>query len=266
MRVAVSTVGFPDVDLLDLPRAVRSVGATGIAVGIGPNGPLSLGATAATVSTFLERCSQAGVTVSATYGYAGRKLLSDAAADDADQAKRCVDLAAGLGAPVCRIFAGTARGTDDVIDRFLEACRPVADHAAAAGVRLGFPTHHDLAFDPLSCRRLVEGLGRDRAGIIFTGPNLELDGIDPQIALVQMADLVLQAEVKDWKRAVGTAHPVAIGTGEATVWPLLEALAASGFDGWITLHHLRQHHPELAPLSAMVATRVGLIAAAARSR
>ena len=264
MGVAVSTVSFPGVALLDLPRAARSVGAHGIALGIGPGGPLTPDATAATVTAFLDSCAQAGVTVSATYGYAGRALLSDpaAAASDVDLARRCIDLAAMLGAPVCRVFAGTAAGSGAVIDRFVQACLPVAEHAAGMAVHLGFPTHHDLAFDPASCRRLVEGLGRDRAGIIFTGANLELDGIDPLAALSAMTDLILQVELKDWHEG----HPVAIGTGEATVWPLAEALAAAGFDGWITLHHLRQHHPEMGPLSPAVAARLGSIMAAALAR
>jgi sugar phosphate isomerase/epimerase len=171
-----------------------------------------------------------------------------------------------LGAPVCRVFAGKAPGTTAVIERFVEAARPVAAHAAGAGVRLGFPTHHDLAFDPNSCRRLIEGLGGDRAGIIFTGSNLELDGIGPLEALSEMADLVVQAELKDWRRSGGKAQPVAIGSGEATVWPLVEVLAAAGFDGWVTLHHLRQHHPELGPLAPTISARVSEILAEAQPR
>jgi sugar phosphate isomerase/epimerase len=112
----------------------------------------------------------------------------------------------------------------------------------------------------------VEGLGRDRAGIIFTGPNLELDGINPLAALSEMAELVVQAEVKDWRKEGAKAHPVAIGTGEATVWPIVEALAASGFAGWITLHHLRQHHAEMGSLSPEIAKRVGGILAQASMR
>ena len=263
MRIAVSTVGLPGVDLMDLPQAARAAGVVGLALGIGPAGPLTPDITAATLAEFRDRCAGEGVSISATYGYAGRALLTDPAASarDADQARRCIDLAARLDAPVCRVFAGKAPGSDADIDRFVDACHPVADHAAAAGLHLGFPTHHDLAFDPASCRRLVDGLGRDRVGIIFTGPNLELDGIDPLTALACMADLVLQAEIKDWHRRGGEAHPVAIGTGEATVWPVVEALAASGFAGWVTLHHLRQHHPEIGPLSPEVAARVGGILA-----
>jgi sugar phosphate isomerase/epimerase len=263
MRIAVSTVGFPGLGLMELPGAARAAGATGLALGIGPGGPLRIDTTEAVLAEFQDRCDADGIVVSATYGYAGRALLSDPTSvrSDTDLARRCIDLAARLGASVCRIFAGTERGSDPAIDRFIEACRPAADHAAGAGLRLGFPTHHDLASDPASCRRLVEGLGRDRAGIIFTGPNIELDGIDPLAALTEMTGLVLQAEVKDWIKVDGKAHPVAIGTGEAIVWPVVEALAASGFAGWVTLHHLLQHHPEMGQLSAAVAARVGGILA-----
>jgi sugar phosphate isomerase/epimerase len=258
MRIAVSTVAFPGVALRDLPRAARAVGAEGIALGVAPGGPMAPDAPAATITGFLARCRDEAVAVSAVYGYAGRRLLldPDAVRADAAFAKRCIDLAARLGAPVCRVFAGTAPGPYPVIDRFAEACRPIAAHAAAAGLQLGFPTHHDLASDARSCRRLIEAIGRDRAGIIFTGANLELDGIAPLDALNALDGLVVQAEIKDWRRDGLQAHPAPIGEGEATVWPLAAALAAGNFSGWVTLHHLRQHHPALPPLDPAVAARI----------
>jgi sugar phosphate isomerase/epimerase len=245
MRIAVSTVAFPGVALNDLPRAARAVGAEGIALGVSPT------ALATITTDFLRLCHDSAVRVSAVYGYAGRRLVSGDPTEDIDLARRCIDLAARLEAPVCRLFAGTTPGPDAAIDRFIEACRPVVAHAAGAGVRLGLPTHHDLAFDPRSCRRLIEGLGRANAGIIFTGANLERDGIAPLAALAEMQALVIQAEIKDWTRHGSDAHPVPIGTGEAMVWPLIEAL--SGLDIWVTLHHLRQHHPDLPPLDPAIA-------------
>jgi acyl dehydratase/sugar phosphate isomerase/epimerase len=261
MRVAVSTVAFPGAELLDLPRLAREAGAEGIALGVAPGGPMAPDAPAAEVSGFLARCRDEGVVVSAVYGYAGRRLLlgGDAARADCDLAKTCIDLAAALGASVCRVFAGTQPGSDTVINRFADACRPLASHAASLSVRLGFPTHHDLASDMRSCRRLIEGVGRDGAGIIFTGANLELDGVAPLGALDGLDGIVLQAELKDWRRDNGAAHPVPIGDGEATVWPLVAALAARDAGGWITVHYLRQHHPELPALDPAVAARVRTI-------
>jgi sugar phosphate isomerase/epimerase len=263
MPIAVSTVAFPGVALGDLPQAAQAVGAAGIALGVAPNGPMLPDASPSVVSDFLHQCRDIGLEVSATYGYAGRRLLLDpqAATADVELAKRCIDLAARLGAPVCRLFAATKPGPDDVMDHFIEACRPIATHAAGAGVRLGLPTHHDLAFDPRSCRRLIEGIGREHAGIIFTGANLELDGIAPIEALAEMADIVVQAEIKDWTRQHGEAHPAPIGAGEAVVWPIIEATARFGFAGWITLHHLRQHHPDLPALEPAVTARVRRIIA-----
>jgi sugar phosphate isomerase/epimerase len=262
MRVAVSTVAFPGVALRDLPRAAQKVGAEGIALGVAPGGPMAPNAPAAEVASFLTLCRDEGVAVSAIYGYAGRRLLldPDAARADSDLAKRCIDLAAQLGAPVCRVFAGTQPGQDQIIDRFAESCHSLAAHAAASGLKLGFPTHHDLASDARSSRRLIEAIGRDRAGIIFTGANLELDGIAPLEALTELDGFVVQAEFKDWRRDGLRAHPAPIGEGEAMVWPLAAALFAHQFTGWVTLHHLRQHHPELAPLDPALAARFRHIA------
>ena len=251
MRLAASTVAFPGMALADLPDCASALGLDGLAVTVSPRGSMTPDASAEDVARFRLGCRERNVHLSALYGYAGRGLLGGSAEvqNDIDLARRCLDLAEALGAPVCRVFAGTSRPTDDLIDRFIERCRPVASHAAGLGVKLGFPTHHDLAFDPASCRRLIDGLGRDRAGIIFNGPTMELDGIDPVVALGEMIGLVEQVELKDWRRSGGHEIPVPLGLGDATVMPIVEYLAAEGFEGWVTLHHLKQHHPELPDLT-----------------
>lgn len=268
MRLSASSVAFPDADLAELPRAAGATGVEGLALTVGERGALRPDMPPDAVDAVRRRCWDAGLAVSAVYGYAGRRVMLDrvARAQDVDLAKRCIDLAVRLEAPICRLFASTQRGTDEEIDRFLEACTPIFDHAAASGVLLCFPTHHDLAYDAASCRRLVAGFGRSRSGIIFTGPNLELDGIAPLAALAEMSDLIEQVELKDWRRRGDDALPVAIGTGEALVWPVVEQLAVGGYRGWITLHHLRQHHPELPELDAQVSAAVRDVADRARAR
>ena len=258
LRIAASTVAFPGVSLSELPGRAAALALDGIALTVAESGSMRPDASDAEIREFQARCRDLGIRVSALYGYAGRDMLGDPAARaaDLDLARRCIDLAARLEAPVCRIFAGSGRPTDDLVDRFVDACRPAGEHASRAKVVLGFPTHHDLAFDPGSCRRLVAGFGHGRAGIIFNGPSMELDGIAPVPAFHEMRDLVVQAELKDWRRDGGHDRPVPLGEGEATVWPLVEALAAAAFDGWVTLHHLRQHHPELPNLERGAAEAV----------
>ena len=110
-------------------------------------------------------------------------------------------------------------------------------------------------------RKKSPGFGPGRVGIIFNGPSMELDGIAPVAALERMRDIVIQAELKDWRRDGEHQTPTSIGKGHATVWPIVEALAANAFDGWVTLHHLKQHHPELPELERSTAEAVRLVAA-----
>lgn len=267
MRLAASSVAFPGSNLSELPRAALDTGVEGLAMNISERSALRPDTSLGAAALFYRQCQDEGLAVSAIYSYAGRRVLpGDAArAEDIDLAKRCIDMAVLLEAPVCRLFASTQRGTDDQIDRFLDACRPIFDYAAATDVVLAFPTHHDLAYDSHSCRRLVAGFGRSRTGIIFTGPNLELDGIEPLAALAEMYDLVEQVELKDWRREGGHAHPAPIGMGDAIVWPIVEALALANYGGWITLNHLKQHHPDLPALDKEVSAAVRKIAVCART-
>lgn len=261
--ISASTVAFPGLPLAELPQRAVALGLDGIALTVSAHGSMRPDAPESEIRDFQARCRDAGIRVSALYGYAGRGMLADARAlaADLDLARHCIDLGARLEAPLCRIFAGSERPTDELIDRFVEACRPAAEHAYQAGLILGFPTHHDLAFDPDSCRRLIAGLGRERAGIIFNGPSMELDGIAPVAALHSMRDLVVQLELKDWRRVGEKEIPTALGAGKAKVWPLVEALDAVAFDGWVTLHHLKQHHPELPELESGAADTVRRVAA-----
>ena len=230
----------------------------GLAITCSDRGSLPLDASVSELRDFRFRCEDAGVAISALYGYAGRGMLGDslAKAHDIALAWRCIDLAVQLNCGLARLFAWKGPPSTAQIDRFVEACRPIADYASAAQVKLGFPTHHDLAFDSASCRRLIDGLGRDRAEIIFNGQSLELDGIEPVATLAAMGDIVGQVELKDWRRDGKEAVPVPIGTGHATVFPVVEELAALNFRGWVTLHHLRQYHPDLAPLEPSVSLAV----------
>lgn len=263
MRIAVSSVAFPGVALAELPARAAEVGAQGLALTISENGSLPLNALPSVLRDLQRKCEDASVQISAIYGYAGRGMLAERLVreNDIELATRCIDVASQLHCDVVRLFAWKERPTPDLIDRYVEAARPVATYATAAGVRLGIPTHHDLAFDPASCRKLVTGLGLCSAFIIFNGQSLESDGIEPVSALREMFDVVGQVELKDWRRSGREVVPMPIQSGEATVMPVVEELAALGFGGWLTLHHLRQHHPELPALDPQVSTRVRQAAA-----
>ncbi len=58
-----------------------------------------------------------------------------------------------------------------------------------------------------------------------------------------MIDLIESVELKDWRRVDGHEIPVLLGSGEAPVLPIGAARAPTGFPGWTTLHHLKQHQP-----------------------
>jgi sugar phosphate isomerase/epimerase len=258
MLISVSSVAFPGAKPAELPMLAYAAGADGLAVTCSDKGSLPLDTSDQDADAFRKQCEDIGVAISALYGYSGRGVLGDshARSRDVNDAKRCIDLAVRLGCRVVRLFAWKGPSSAPVIDAFVEAVAPISDYAALLGIKIGIPTHHDLAFDPASCHRLIAGLGRDRAEIIFNGQSMELDGIPPVQALRSMLDIIGQVELKDWQRTVSDVTPVPIGSGQATVFPVVRELALNAYGGWLTLHHLRQHHRSLPALEPGVSTMV----------
>ena len=88
--------------------------------------------------------------------------------------------------------------------------------------------------------------------------------VPPLAALTQMYDIIEQVELKDWRREGEHVTPAPIGAGEAVVWPIVEALALADYTGWVTLHHLKQHHPALGDLDEAVSATVRSVVARVR--
>src|SRR5258705_6979273 len=67
-----------------------------------------------------------------------------------DRLRRCVDLAAGVGAPILYVTTGPAGGLDwdEAAHAFRDAVGPVLDYAAAAGVRIAVENTVTLRADP----------------------------------------------------------------------------------------------------------------------
>ncbi len=145
-----------------------------------------------------------------------------------------LELAVTIGAPNLNLLVGRALpGVSEERQRaaVLAALRSFAPIAATAGVRIlleplnasenpGF-----LAPTPDAAAALIEAVGSDALGLLLDVYHVACAGEDPAGAIARHGELIGHVQVAD--------HPGrgAPGSGSLACWEILEALAASGYDG-----------------------------------
>jgi len=118
---------------------------------------------------------------------------------DVELAKRWIDVAAKLGAPVLRLFTGTVpKGYEDrwqeVADWMVPCFRECAEYAATRGVRIGIQNHADMLSTADQCLRLLKAVDHSAVGLIIdTG---SFTTADPYDDIARTAHLAINWQVK----------------------------------------------------------------------
>ncbi|MDN3252936.1 sugar phosphate isomerase/epimerase family protein [Streptomyces sp. MA25(2023)] len=174
--------------------------------------------------------------------------LLDPDADDrarrADLLLRAVRVAADLGAHAVHCFSGvTPPGTDEETawKRLAEALAPVLDAAADAGVPLAVePEPGHLLGDLDGFHRLRRTLGDpENLGLTLDIGHCQcLEPLPPADCVRAAAPWLRHVQIEDMRRGVHEHLP--FGDGEIDFPPVLEALAATGYQG-LTVVELPRH-------------------------
>ncbi|MFI1722536.1 sugar phosphate isomerase/epimerase family protein [Streptomyces sp. NPDC020489] len=166
-----------------------------------------------------------------------------------------VRVAADLGAHAVHCFSGiTPPGTDDdtAWQRLREALGPVLDAAAAAGIPLAIePEPGHLLATLADFHHLRTSLGNPPAlGLTLDIGHCQCLEPDPPAECVRAAGPWLRhVQIEDMRRGVHEHLP--FGDGEIDFPPVLDALAATGYQGLTVVELPRHSHagPELARTS-----------------
>jgi sugar phosphate isomerase/epimerase len=148
----------------------------------------------------------------------------------AEDVRLAVGLAVELGADVVLVpfFLRAVLQTDADIDRCAEGFAALCPDAAAHGVALCFE-------GTLPARRIRELAGRVDSpafGCYFDLANPLARGLDPPTELRELGTLVRRVHIKDMLVRPGDVRP---GLGRVDFSACAAALAAIGYDGWLTL-------------------------------
>ena len=160
-----------------------------------------------------------------------------------DRAERKFDLMTRLGAPQLLICSNCSPAALGGIDRAADDLRDLADRAAARGVRLCYEA---LAWgrhisDHRDAWEVVRRADHPALGLIIDSFHTLSRGLDPEtiraipgdrLAYVHLADAPWFATDLLWWSRHLRAMP---GQGDLNVQGFLRAVAATGYDGWISL-------------------------------
>lgn len=165
--------------------------------------------------------------------------------------RRCVDLAAWLGAPVVSVWSGSGPpdlGADAALERLATGLRALCEYAHGQGVRVGFEPEPGMAVETLAGWRAV------RAAVDHPALGLTLDvghclatrEGSPADAIRAHADDLLVLQLDD--HVQGVHEHLALGEGEVDFPEIARAVRETGFQGPLEVELSR--HSATAPATA----------------
>jgi len=155
------------------------------------------------------------------------------------RARRTVDAAAALAAPVVYMTTGPAGPLtwEDAAERFVEAVAPVAEHAAAAGVRLAVETTNPQFADVDILHTLAASLElAERAGLDLC-LDVHATWTEPRLAelIARAGERIALVQVSDYVPGTRTLSRAVPGDGVIPIERILGAVHATGYAGPIDL-------------------------------
>ena len=185
------------------------------------------------VHALSHRCFANGLTVSGTA--IGNDFAVPPGGERDAQIFHCqywTDVAAALGAPVIRIFAGKVpKGGDEAeaIDRCAAGINDCLEYAATKGVHLALENHGGITATPAQMLKIIERVDDSPwFGVNFDSGNFQTD--DPYGDLAKIAPYAINAQIKPYMRPGGKKE-------EPDVKRVLGILGDAGYRGWVALEY-----------------------------
>jgi sugar phosphate isomerase/epimerase len=184
------------------------------------------------LNKFKRRAFQLGLDISGT-GIRNDFAQPDAEkrAADVKRAKAWIEAAAGMGAPVLRVFAGAVpKGYEnrwtEVSAWMIDALRECAEHGQKHGVIVGVQNHGDMLRSADECLKVVEAVNSDWFGVIVDTGNMLV--ADPYADIARVVPCAVNWQVKE---GIG-------GNKRADLPRLMRIIREGGYRGYVPIETL----------------------------
>lgn len=166
--------------------------------------------------------------------------------DDLDEGLGCVELAAELGAPMIRLFAGAPEGEDPqvTVGRTTERLATLDERGRALGVTIAVETHDSFARGDVLARVLAPA--PPGVGVIWDTLNPIVSGEPPERTFAAVADRLMHVHIKDGAVPPDLEENRLLGRGTVPVGAIVGMLADHGYDGWLSVEWEKRWQPAIA--------------------
>jgi sugar phosphate isomerase/epimerase len=236
LNYAFMSFSCPDLDFEEFAQAARWYGYQGIEPRIEADHAHGLGVNSSAEARQAARriAADKGVAICCL---ATSRRLAAADAVELDLTRRCLDLAADLGAPRLRVFggplpAGATRA--DAIQRLAENLSVVAPHAQERGVTLCLETHDDWC-NPNHVAAVMEAADHPSVAVNWDVMHpVRTAGWAVADAYRTLKPWIRHVHVHDGTTAQERLTLVPIGQGEIDHRAALACLVADGYPGYLS--------------------------------
>ena len=161
-------------------------------------------------------------------------------------AKRFIDLAAVLGAPVVRVFGNKMDGPrEEVLARIASGLHELGGYAGDHGLTVIIESHGDFTDSP-TLSELLTRADSPHVGLLWDAHHTFVESKeDPEFTVKKLGRYIRHTHLKDSVPAPDGRRYVLTGRGDVPVRKQVEVLAATGYTGCYTFEWEKAWHPEL---------------------
>ena len=239
---AFSTLGCPELTAAQVAAAAHDMGDLGIELRVAPSSLLGEHTSAPELSALAAALEGRRLVSLATYVRIGDPEVRDR--EIVERLLTCLRLAASLGAPAIRVFAG-GEGVALLARRVRAALR-----SAPPGVEILLETH-DSHSTGRAVAEVLEAVGDARFGAIWDVAHPWAESERPEQTIESLWPWLRYVQLKDEPSPVDR-RPVFLGAGGVPLGHILDLLAERGYAGVYSLEWERAWHPAIPPIQDAV--------------
>ncbi len=236
LKLSYTTMATPDLNAEEAVRAAVKYGYQGVDIRVSPKkGELRRDSSTRQIKSIARVFENEGIKPSGILcynKYGGEDASSWAAMTD--DIKRHLEIAAVLGSPSIRIFAGSPRKSNDPEGFLQRTAQTLSDvlqgEYTATDILIQNHKSHTTAVETV---RLIRMADNPRLGLVFSPDHcIENEDMDKVFGLIR--EVTRQYYVADRKKTQTGYVDILPGKGEVPVSSAYEALGGKSFSGWVT--------------------------------